>query len=96
MADSGQQKGVTSAFPPPPPFWKHFTRQNLAKLEQRKTEAQGDGDGSQQKQRNWSPEELRALKLPSELRYLVPPELPTSGSYSLFGEAQTVRLYPIL
>lgn len=31
------------------------------------------------------PEELRALELPAELRYLVPPPLPTD-SYELFGE----------
>ncbi|PGH15032.1 hypothetical protein AJ79_02714 [Helicocarpus griseus UAMH5409] len=87
MAEAGQQK-VAAAFPPPPPFWKHFTPQNLKKLEECKKEHE-EKTGSKQ---DWTPEALRTLELPPELRYLVPPKAPTSGSYSLFGESQSVSI----
>lgn len=88
MAEPGQP-GLTSAFAPPPPLWKHFTPDNLQQLEKIKKEASKGNDGKQQK-RNWTPAELRALDLPPELRFLVPPEVPTQGSYSVFGELQNV------
>ena len=83
---------VTAAFPPPPPFWKHFTPQNLEKLEELKSGAQEHQDEPERSKDKWSPEALRALKVPAELQYLVPPEPPSSGTYSLFGELQTVWL----
>ncbi|EEH05676.1 mediator complex subunit [Histoplasma capsulatum G186AR] len=87
MAEAGQQK-VTAAFPPPPPFWKHFTSQNLKKLDECKKEHE-EKIGSKQ---IWTPEALRMLELPPELRFLVPPQAPTSSSYSLFGESQSVSI----
>lgn len=84
MAD--MQRSVTAAFPPPPPFWKHFTSSNLEKLEERKKEAE-NREGS----KIWTPDALRELEIPSELNYLIPPEVPKSGTYSLFGESQSVR-----
>ncbi|KAJ5172041.1 Mediator complex subunit Med7 [Penicillium capsulatum] len=89
MADA-QQRAVTTAFAPPPPLWKHFTRENLDKLDQIKTEASRDrDDGRAHRTKEWSPAELRALDVPPELRFLVPPEIP-SGEYSVFGELQTL------
>lgn len=90
MADESQQRAVTTAFAPPPPLWKHFTRENIDKLEQIKAEASKGEDGRLNKHKQWSAAELRALELPSELRYLVPPDIP-EGQYSVFGELQTVR-----
>lgn len=90
MADESQQRAVATAFAPPPPLWKHFTRQNIDKLEQVKAEASKSEDGRLHKNKQWSAAELRALELPSELRYLVPPDIP-EGPYSVFGELQTVR-----
>ncbi|EEH38347.1 mediator of RNA polymerase II transcription subunit 7 [Paracoccidioides lutzii Pb01] len=87
MAETGQQK-VTAAFPPPPPFWKHFTTQNLKKLEECKKQHE-ENIGSKQ---TWTPETLRLLELPAELRFMVPPKAPISGSYSLFGEWQSVSI----
>ncbi|KAE8146840.1 mediator of RNA polymerase II transcription subunit 7 [Aspergillus avenaceus] len=88
MADAGQQRTLT-AFAPPPPLWKHFTPTNLKKLEDIKKEASKGEDGKPQKKK-WTPAELRSLDLPPELRYLVPPEIPTSGQYSVFGEVQNL------
>jgi mediator of RNA polymerase II transcription subunit 7 len=89
MADENQQRAVNTAFAPPPPLWKHFTRENLDKLEQIKAEASKGEDGRPNKKKTWSAAELRALELPSELRYLVPPDIP-EGQYSVFGELQAV------
>jgi mediator of RNA polymerase II transcription subunit 7 len=89
MADESQQRTVNTAFAPPPPLWKHFTRENIDKVEQIKVEASRGEDGRLNKNKKWSPAELRALEIPSELRYLVPPDIP-EGQYSVFGELQTV------
>lgn len=91
MADANQQRAVTAAFAPPPPLWKHFTRENLDKFEQIKTEASKDKDGKPAHNKKWTPKELRDLEVPPELRFLVPPEAPT-GQYSVFGELQPVSL----
>lgn len=89
MADASQQRAVTAVFAPPPPLWKHFTRENLEKLLQIKTEASKGEDGRPDRSKEWTPSELRALDLPPELRFLVPPDIPT-GQYSVFGEVQSV------
>ncbi|KAJ5666635.1 hypothetical protein N7462_011044 [Penicillium macrosclerotiorum] len=89
MTDSNQQRAVTAAFAPPPPLWKHFTRENLDKLDQIKAEAVKDREGLSEKDKKWLPAELRKLDLPPELRFMVPPEIPT-GEYSVFGELQTL------
>lgn len=87
MADA--QRALTAAFPPPPPFWKHFTTDNIEKLEKIKKESVGSKSSTGKK---WTPSELRALDVSPELRYLIPPEAPKEGTYSVFGELQNVRL----
>lgn len=89
MAEAGQQRPLTTAFAPPPPLWKHFNTDNVKRLEAIKKEACRGGDGKT-RAKKWTPAELRSLELPSELHYLVPPEIPTSGHYSVFGELQSV------
>ncbi|MGY6417388.1 hypothetical protein, partial [Vibrio parahaemolyticus] len=79
-----------TAFAPPPPLWKHFTPGNLERLKTVKKEASKGEDGKVRK-KDWSPSELRSLTLPPELRFLVPPEIP-SEQYSVFGELQNVRI----
>ncbi|KAL2855979.1 MED7 protein-domain-containing protein [Aspergillus pseudoustus] len=88
MAEGGQQRALNTAFAPPPPLWKHFTPGNVKKLEEIKKEALREGNGKPRK-KDWSPAELRSLTLPPELRFLVPPEIP-SGTYSVFGEVQNL------
>ncbi|PWY70918.1 mediator of RNA polymerase II transcription subunit 7 [Aspergillus heteromorphus CBS 117.55] len=89
MAEAAQPRPLGTAFAPPPPLWKHFTPENLKKLEEIKKEASKGEDGKPKK-KSWSPTELRALDLPSELQLLVPPAIPTSGHYSVFGELQSL------
>lgn len=90
MAEAGQQRPLTTAFAPPPPLWKHFNADNVKRLEAIKKEASKGEDGKTHAKK-WTPAELRSLELPPELHYLVPPEIPTSGHYSVFGELQSVR-----
>ncbi|KAL1962346.1 hypothetical protein VTN77DRAFT_9759 [Rasamsonia byssochlamydoides] len=84
----GAPRALTAAFPPPPPFWKHFTPENIEKLEQIKKESSKSKE--EYRKKKWSPAELQALKVPPELGYLIPPEAPKSGSYSVFGETQSI------
>lgn len=85
MAEAGQPKPLPTVFAPPPSLWKHFTPENIKKLDEIK---ENTAEG---KPKKWTPAELRALDLPPELRYLVPPAMPTE-SYSVFGELQSVCL----
>ncbi|KAJ6155289.1 hypothetical protein N7470_005855 [Penicillium chermesinum] len=87
MEDSGQQRAVPVAFAPPPPLWKHFTTENLEKFDKIKAEAAKDQNGQPIHNKKWTPAELRGLEVPAELRFLIPPEPPTS-EYSVFGEIQ--------
>lgn len=90
MADPNQPRAVATAFAPPPPLWKYFTPENLDRLDEIKKGASKDENGQANRDKQWTSKELQALDVPSELRYLVPPEAPT-GEYSVFGELQTVR-----
>ena len=79
MAD--QQRALPNApFPAPPPFWKHFTQENIAKLKAIEDSTEGS-------------EHLKAA-LPLELKYLRPPT-PPAEYYTVFGEEQTVCLSAI-
>lgn len=90
MADESQQRAVNTAFAPPPPLWKHFTTENIEKLDKIKADASKNEDG-RPKKKEWSAADLRSLELPSELSYLVPPDIP-EGQYSVFGELQAVGI----
>ncbi|KAL4921498.1 mediator of RNA polymerase II transcription subunit 7 [Aspergillus aurantiobrunneus] len=86
MAEGG--RALNTAFAPPPPLWKHFSPQNVQKLEEIKKEASKGEDGKPRK-KEWSVADLRSLTLPPELRFLVPPDIP-SDQYSVFGELQSL------
>ena len=54
MADPSEPP-VPTAFAPPPPLWKHSTRENLDKLEHIKAEAsKKDENGRPNKKKEWS------------------------------------------
>lgn len=73
------QNTVASAFPPPPPFWQHFTPDNLARvadLRQEYAEQNGIAD----------PSTVRISGLPSHLRVLQPPVEPATAHWRVFSE----------
>ena len=86
--DEGQ---LSTTFPQPPPFYKHFTSQNLQLLKEFQ-------ESTNSKTREGNPSEAlgptfpRLLNLPPELRYLIPPEPPADGKYRSFGLPQNVCL----
>ena len=64
--------------PNPPNFYKQFTKENVARLDELR-KAQGR-------------DHMSPLNLPTELRYLVPPSPPADdGVYRLFGQPRTTR-----
>jgi mediator of RNA polymerase II transcription subunit 7 len=73
-------------FPIPPPFYKHFTKDNLAQLRQirkEKTATQPTTDnGTSITEQS---KELDIATLPAELCYLVPPPPPADGKWRTFG-----------
>jgi mediator of RNA polymerase II transcription subunit 7 len=78
MADS--QPLPIAPFAGPPPFWKHFSTTNLSSLESLKTDAASSNTSL----------DLKAL--PLELRYLLPPPLPSksAGTYTTFHQSHVI------
>jgi mediator of RNA polymerase II transcription subunit 7 len=71
-------------FPPPPPFYQHFTVENRDRLEAAKKDAGIDTTSNDEKSPRLSTEQV--LALPTELRYLVPPEPPNdTEEFKVFG-----------
>ena len=74
-------------FPAPPPFYKHFTSENLEALKRIK-EANADNNDSSTE---LTPAQI--LSLPPELRYLVPPEPPSDDdTFRVFEVQKSVRM----
>ena len=82
-----EQKGVAAPFPSPPPFYKHFTKQNIAQLRQIRKEAgvNPDPDDSNSSNNNETSKDVDISSLPPELHYLIPPEPPHDQKYTSFG-----------
>ncbi|CAD0101079.1 unnamed protein product [Aureobasidium mustum] len=79
MADQAQARMLSAAFPTPPPYYKHFTKQNVTKVRQIRKEAATNTN------------QVDVESLPAELRYLIPPEPPADGRYKSFGALHDVR-----
>lgn len=68
-------------FPAPPPFYTHFTQNNIKRLRQARKDAgippPTDGQPPEK--------DVDILSLPVELRYLIPPEPPSDNDLTVFG-----------
>ena len=84
MAEQSQARQLSTAFPTPPPFYKHFTKQNVVKVRELRKEAAKNRNGEAEDE-SQAADAMDVLSLPPELRYLVPPEPPTDGRYKSFG-----------
>jgi mediator of RNA polymerase II transcription subunit 7 len=83
MADKPFTK---AAFPIPPPFYQHFTKANIAQLKQIRKERSATQDTEDGEQTNTeSSKQIDPQTLPPNLRYLIPPQLPTDGKWRTFG-----------
>ncbi|KAH3898683.1 related to Mediator of RNA polymerase II transcription subunit 7 [Saccharomycodes ludwigii] len=72
MTDSSND--ISSLYPPPPSFYKYFTKQNLEKLQHLAATESNNKD-----------EKENILNNDPELQYLIPPPLPEDGRYRSFG-----------
>ncbi|KFH43983.1 Mediator of RNA polymerase II transcription subunit-like protein [Hapsidospora chrysogenum ATCC 11550] len=80
MADQEEPHSLASTFPNPPPFWKDFTPENIARIEELRSRAQGhDGDGGE------TPP-ARIPGVPEDLTNLQPPAEPKDGRWRVFGD----------
>lgn len=91
MADPQQQDEdlIISFFPDPPPFYKHFTSENVQRLQKVKEDATSSDQESPKIDLSialdLSAEQI--LGLPTELRYLIPPEPPADNEeFHVFNE----------
>lgn len=88
MADDNPDNALSTAFPAPPPFWKHFTSENRDRLQDlrdaaKKPPADQPADPNAE-------DDSPIPDLPAELRYLQPPAPPTTGKYRSFGDPYDV------
>jgi mediator of RNA polymerase II transcription subunit 7 len=93
MAEQPQANALASAFPTPPPFWQHFTPENISRIEELRA-AQSGPEAKPVDPADGLP--LRILDLPPELRWLQPPEPPSNGIYRCFGDTFNVRNFDVL
>ncbi len=96
MADEQPSNALAAALPSPPPFYQHFTPENLDRIAALRAARQpGPANASSDPQTTVgeapapSPS-LRLLDLPPELRFLQPPEPPVEGVYRSFGDVFNV------
>lgn len=79
-------------FPPPPPFYKSFTKSNLDALKELQAGAKGTDGGNAPLSTS---ERLQSLQTPDELRFLIPPIPPkTEEKYRVFTSELDVSLPP--
>ncbi|KAG5928771.1 hypothetical protein E4U53_002588 [Claviceps sorghi] len=71
---------LASTFPNPPLFWKAFTPDRVARIEELRSAFAGAGDGDE------SASVVRVPGLPEELTLLQPPLEPADGRWRLFGD----------
>ena len=89
MDEEENPNAVSSTWPPPPPFWKSFTPENIARigeLRKQKAEAEETTGVAINEHEDQDDKILRLLpNLPKELRNLQPPSEPDTGTWRVFG-----------
>lgn len=89
---------MKAVWPAPPPFYKNFTKQNVNELRRLRKEAgvpsagpsshtQLNGEQASELERK----DVDILSLSAELRYLIPPQLPTDGAFTIFGQPKSLQ-----
>jgi mediator of RNA polymerase II transcription subunit 7 len=90
MAEQPQPNALAAAFPTPPPFWQHFTPENLDRITELRVVQVGPASKSLDPATALP---IRLLDLPPELRFLQPPEPPADGVYRVFGDVYNVGAF---
>ncbi|KAK0810716.1 Mediator of RNA polymerase II transcription subunit 7 [Friedmanniomyces endolithicus] len=97
MAEQPPQQSaerMKASFPTPPPFYQHFTKDNLRSLRRLRKEASIPTNPSHTD--DTSHPDLDLLALPPELRYLIPPPPPPDPTIHTFGFARSLAAPPPL
>ncbi|KAJ6786400.1 hypothetical protein PWT90_03370 [Aphanocladium album] len=76
---------LSSTFPNPPPFWKDFTADKVARYEQLRREHDGK-EGEKPTDSDGFKPQIRINDLPEELIHLQPPAEPSNGRWRVFGD----------
>ncbi|KAM0664559.1 hypothetical protein ACQRIT_001699 [Beauveria bassiana] len=76
---------LSSTFPNPPPFWRDFTADKVARYEQLRNEYDEGEAEKTATDENYKPQ-TRIPNLPEELMHLQPPEEPADGRWRVFGD----------
>ncbi|KAG0670213.1 Mediator of RNA polymerase II transcription subunit 7 [Maudiozyma exigua] len=77
---------VSSLYPPPPPYMRFFTDENVKKLAQRDDLKEVNGSPDEGVEKASSEETIN-----SELDFLVPPPMPSTHQYRAFGSIWQVK-----
>ncbi|KAK7534863.1 mediator of RNA polymerase II transcription subunit 7 [Phyllosticta citribraziliensis] len=91
MADEDAENVLSTQWPAPPPFWKHFTPENRARLKELQEASHGEDTLMTGSEDAHKTNDLKPSDLPPELRYLVPPAPPASGKYRSFGDQYDIN-----
>lgn len=85
MAEQQEPHSLASTFPNPPEFWKAFTADRIAKIEELRRAHAADDEGADDVR-------IPIPNLPEELMALQPPPEPADGRWRVFGDQYMVRL----
>ncbi|EMC99619.1 hypothetical protein BAUCODRAFT_343204 [Baudoinia panamericana UAMH 10762] len=91
QAQAQQQERMQAPFPQPPPFYKHFTPDNLAHLRKLRKEAGVSTHQPDLSTQDQPHHDIDIFSLPTELRYLIPPPPPpTTSDFLAFGLSRSL------
>ena len=83
MAEQQEPHSLASTYPNPPPFWREFTPDKVARIEELRT--------AYIEQHGGEPRTTRVPDVPDELVNLQPPSEPVDGRWRVFGDNYMVR-----
>lgn len=84
MADQQEPHSLASTFPNPPPFWKDFTPDNTARIDELRKAYGNHHDGE-------TPHRIPGV--PDDLTNLQPPAEPVNGRWRVFGDHYMVHIH---
>lgn len=85
MAEQQEPHSLASTFPNPPDFWKAFTPDRIARIEELRRAHAAD-EGSDVVGADADAEVVRIANLPEDLIALQPPPEPADGRWRVFGD----------
>lgn len=88
MAEQEPQALSSTFLPNPPPFWKEFTTDNVARYEQLRSELETkqEADDRDADELSKSQRRIPIEELPEDLIHLQPPPEPSDGRWRVFGD----------